>query len=508
VTALEIEPAILEASRAFDQVNNRPLSDPRLRVVIDDARSALLRERQSYDVIISEPSNPWLTGSSNLFTLEFLQTGRNRLRHQGVFAQWFHLYGLHSDLIKTFLRTFHSVFPHVLVFQISVGDLLLLGSDAPLSMDLPRIAERLQQPQVRADLARVQVESLEDLLMRFRFGERELAAWAGSGPLNSDDRPILEFEAPKSLNEDTLLANAEEVLAAYSGLTRYLSPRTATDQALISSVSLQALRRGEQSAARMFARELRGEDDSAAAGWLLGELAWREERFRDAAQHWLHGAAGDPQCSACVFSGALLLQQQGQFAEANLLLAGTHNEPWALLLRGINRFYLGDRAGSLSDFQQARDAGLPGPPHIRAILEERVPSLRLIADFYAAEIGARNGIPAGSAESAFRQTLVEWRAQLLAKPPLQAWEEVVRGLEFHAQRAGTAAAERSLIARVNADVLEPLKEYNYGIRRALLGDLAGASQHFREATRRIDDPEGRARLQHSIQIVTRSTSLE
>jgi spermidine synthase len=137
VDAFEIEPSVVEASRFFEPINGRPLADPRVRLILGDARSELRREARSYDLIISEPSNPWLTGVANLFTREFFELAAARLRPDGILCQWFHLYGMSEESTRSLLATFRRVFPHALVFK--DRDLILLGSRRPVSFDLARM---------------------------------------------------------------------------------------------------------------------------------------------------------------------------------------------------------------------------------------------------------------------------------------------------------------------------------------------------------------------------------
>src|SRR5262249_8136515 len=132
VTCVELEPTTVAASRYFEHVNNRPLNDPRLHLIIDDARSYLRGNPERYDLIISEPSHPWVPGVANLFTEEFFSLGRNRLNDGGLFVQWLQVYQLSNDNLRSVLATFHKVFPYVTVFRVGGEakgkDLLLMGS--------------------------------------------------------------------------------------------------------------------------------------------------------------------------------------------------------------------------------------------------------------------------------------------------------------------------------------------------------------------------------------------
>ena len=109
---VEIEPATWEAAPWFASFSEPLRRDPRFELVIRDGRNHLLRARQPYDLVVSEPSNPWITGVSNLFTREFLESARDRLAPGGLFAQWFHYYNLAPADVKVEVKTFLSVFDH------------------------------------------------------------------------------------------------------------------------------------------------------------------------------------------------------------------------------------------------------------------------------------------------------------------------------------------------------------------------------------------------------------
>ncbi|HHO54054.1 MAG TPA: hypothetical protein ENK18_25080 [Deltaproteobacteria bacterium] len=189
LTVVELEPAVIEASRYFDAVSGAPLADPRTKLWIDDARAVLTRSSQRWDVIISEPSNPWITGVSSLFTLEYWQLVRRHLAPGGVACQWIQLYGMGPDELRGLLRTFLEVFPDaVLVETIEGSDVLLLGGTGggwPAALE-PRPL----------------------------LGPAALARVAGAGWLNTDDRPRVEWAAPRWLHYDTGPMNAEALRSA------------------------------------------------------------------------------------------------------------------------------------------------------------------------------------------------------------------------------------------------------------------------------------------------------
>jgi spermidine synthase len=220
---LELESGVLKASRYFDDVNNRPLSDSRTEAVTADGRNYLTMTDRHFDVIISEPPNPWITGVSNLFTREFFEAARKRLGPKGILGQWLELYTLPPDDLRAILASFTSVFPHVQIFStIEESDLVVLGSDAPLPLDLPALQRRMSRPEVARDLARVDIHEVADLISYFKIGEKEIRALAAGSTLNTDDNMRIEFSAPRYLPIDTGSLNRELLDASTAGPVPYL----------------------------------------------------------------------------------------------------------------------------------------------------------------------------------------------------------------------------------------------------------------------------------------------
>ncbi len=196
---VELEPATIDASRYFEHVNNRPLADPRLRLIIDDARTYLRVKSTRYDVIVSEPSHPWVPGVANLFTREFFELGSARLADHGVFVQWVQIYQLSTESLRSVLATYYSVFPHVMVFRVGGADkgkdLILLGSLSPLSLD--RIQERLTDQRIAAELGRVGLKSEGDVREWYVCDELRLAPAVAGAVINTDDNMHIETRVPR-----------------------------------------------------------------------------------------------------------------------------------------------------------------------------------------------------------------------------------------------------------------------------------------------------------------------
>jgi len=218
IDVVELEPAVVEASRFFAAENRGVLRDPRVRVLIGDARNVILAGSARYDVVSSEPSNPWIAGMANLFSAEFYRLVRDRLADGGVMVQWVHGYALFPRELKMIVNTFLAVFPHATLWHVRGGDYLLVGAVSPVTLDYAVLERRMAaSAQAREDLAAIGVSSPADLLTFFVLDEADLAAFAKGAPLNTDDRPLLEFAAPTALYADTAGENHRLVRQARSG---------------------------------------------------------------------------------------------------------------------------------------------------------------------------------------------------------------------------------------------------------------------------------------------------
>ncbi len=210
VECVELEPATIKGSRFFEHVNNRPLADPRLNLIIDDARTYLQVTPKQYDLIVSEPSHPWVPGTANLFTREFFELGRDRLAENGVFVQWLQIYQLSTDSLRSVLATYASVFPHLLVFRVGGAtegkDLLLLGGLQPISWE--KVSERMNEPRIAAELRRLGVDEEADLKAWFICDELRLRPELEGAVINTDDNMHIETTVPREAFRPLMSENA------------------------------------------------------------------------------------------------------------------------------------------------------------------------------------------------------------------------------------------------------------------------------------------------------------
>ena len=201
--------AVMRAAPLFAPWNRGVHTNALARVWRQDGRTLLKLSPRRYDVIISEPSNPWMVGIGSVFSREFFELAARRLKDDGVMAQWFHLYEMHDGIVALVLRTFGAVFPHVEIWDVSGGDIILLGSRRPWPSTLESYRRVFAREQPRQDLAAIGLGTPEALWARQLTSQRTAFAIPGEGPLQSDAFPVLEYEAPRAfyLGQKSLLLN-------------------------------------------------------------------------------------------------------------------------------------------------------------------------------------------------------------------------------------------------------------------------------------------------------------
>jgi spermidine synthase len=231
VDVMEISPEVVEASAFFAVENRQALQDPRLRLLVGDGRSHLQLSRDRYDVIVSEPSNPWIAGVAALFTREFFEAARARLSPGGVLCQWANAYNISDTDLRAIVGTFHSVFPHGTVWLVGGDDVLLLASDGPLDERLGRIAEHLRRPGVAEDLASVAVLDAFSIWSLFVGGPDDLGRYAAGADVLIDDTMRLEFSTPRELHNQRAGGNVIALTALYSEATAPAAVRQARTRA-------------------------------------------------------------------------------------------------------------------------------------------------------------------------------------------------------------------------------------------------------------------------------------
>jgi len=215
VDVVEIEPAVIEAARLFARENRDALRDPRVHVVVGDARNVLLAGERRWDVIVSEPSNPWIGGMATLFTEEFYALARSRLAPGGVMVQWVDGYTLRPEDFKMIVKTFRTAFPATTIWNAQgAADFILVGAVEPRPLDLGQAQARWEaSTRMREDLERLGFRAPWAFLADFLLAEPDAARLTLGADLNTDDALPLEFSAPRSLHADTAATNYRMVRA-------------------------------------------------------------------------------------------------------------------------------------------------------------------------------------------------------------------------------------------------------------------------------------------------------
>jgi predicted membrane-bound spermidine synthase len=341
VRVVEIEPAVLQMDSLFRHVNDTVLARPNVTAVVDDARSALQLGRERYDVIVSEPSNPWVAGVATLYTPEFFRIVRRRLEDNGVFCQWIQLYQLPLPIVAGIVRNLRDVFPHIEVWFAESHDLMVLASPRPLAYDRAWLARLVGPRGALGEIGRewLGIDEPDQYFGRRLLGDSGVARLVQRAQFaHSDNRPRLEFVAARRFLDagaspevfDSLVA-----IAASSGggpvpllLVRTLSGRR-TDAGVLPY--LDAARRAQPDVADWTVRTALvrlGMGDTTYADSVLGRVLVRGPRG-DAllARGVIATARSQPRAHA-LLTAALASGGDTAQARAALALLATRAERW------------------------------------------------------------------------------------------------------------------------------------------------------------------------------------
>ncbi len=250
---IDINKQVVQASAFFTPWNNDVLSNPKTGLIIQDGRAHIELTNRRYDVIISEPSNPWMAGLATLFTYEFFSRLKNRLEEDGIFCQWVHAYQMDWRNFSLIGRTFGEVFPNsLLVVNDPTGkgtDYLLVGFKGEKRLDIDTAARNLPYAQQSKNFTMLNHKLFYNLIV-----SEDIPKLFGSGPINSDNRPELEFAAPKLMNfydpaiSENILAKkwlsretkdiSQEVLTSIDGQIDFVAYALSFDKLFIELVDL------------------------------------------------------------------------------------------------------------------------------------------------------------------------------------------------------------------------------------------------------------------------------
>jgi spermidine synthase len=200
VDCIEISPAGARAAEHFTAANGGILKDPRIRLRIGDGRNAVQFAKEPYDVIVSQPSNLWISGMSNLFTREFFAMASKRLTPDGVFCQWVQAYRMPLDDFRSILRTFFEVFPEGSFWEIFPGqDYILLGSPTSIRIPWAELEARLAAPGLKEHFDGLHVPGAAGLLGHYVAGAKDVRIAVATAPLLTDDQSTIEYSTSRAM---------------------------------------------------------------------------------------------------------------------------------------------------------------------------------------------------------------------------------------------------------------------------------------------------------------------
>jgi spermidine synthase len=286
VDVVELEPAILHVAEVCSPVNHNVLANPKVHVIIGDGREFLQTTAASYDLVFSEPSNPYRAGVASLFTREFYEAVAQRLNDHGVFSQWVQAYEVEAQTLRTVYATLGAVFPSVETWEVKQGhDLLLTARRQPQPHDLALLQTRVESEPYRSALARVWgVSGVEGLYTGFVANEglADVLRQAAGLRINTDDRTRIEFEFARMLGrEGPFLIDELRSLAAVRHYDRPPLVGGSLDWARVEEL------RTVRAVAEGLAPAMPTSADQALHQRILARQAYASGNLGEARQHWL-----------------------------------------------------------------------------------------------------------------------------------------------------------------------------------------------------------------------------
>ncbi len=358
LVTIEIEPRVIDASYVYYPANARVFDDPRSHIVIGDAKSYFAHAGVRYDLILSEPSNPWVSGTASLFSLEFYDQIRRYLSEEGVFGQWFQLYETSDEMVTSVLAALHASFPAFRGYLVGEHDLMIVAT----------VADSLPDPDwsllddlgFRADLAhvpRIRAEHLDALQV---FTRAELTPLLeGWETPNSDYRPVLDLGSERTRFLDTsaegvsgLVSNRFRIAAALGGWRRPLASFEDTPITVLGPL----MARSRAVRARRAVTAAEEADDPALAGFAQGvaralTLLWQPPAETTETDRWAAWVYAFVTTEAILHAGSAGYEDTAFYARVLSILEEAEVPPEVetvvAFLRGLAGW----------DFEQAARAG-------------------------------------------------------------------------------------------------------------------------------------------------------
>jgi spermidine synthase len=224
VDVVELEPIITKVAEMCGPVNREVMKNAKVNLIFGDAREVLLTSQQQYDLIVSEPSNPYRSGIASLYTKEFYAAVAKRLKREGSFSQWVQSYEVDGQTIRTIYNTLSSVFPYIEAWETEKNDLLFVCSQQEIPYRVDLLRSRIKEEPFRTALAVAWgVTDLEGFLARYVAGAPFAKKISTEGQkadlINTDNRTLIEFTFSRTLGKEQIfspdiLRNAAQTIQA------------------------------------------------------------------------------------------------------------------------------------------------------------------------------------------------------------------------------------------------------------------------------------------------------
>ncbi|TDJ49324.1 MAG: tetratricopeptide repeat protein [Nitrospina sp.] len=193
VDSLELSASVIHAAAIFKEENHDVINNPKVHITLEDGRNFLLTTQKKFDVITGEPPPPRTAFTVNLYTQDFYELARAKLKPGGIMAQWVPLHSQSAREVDMHFKTFLAVFPHAIAWMSVANEILLIGSDRPIELGFEKLKKRLAEPEVRAALDAIQIPDVYSFLSNIWFFEEEMNQLAAGQPLITDNHPRIEF---------------------------------------------------------------------------------------------------------------------------------------------------------------------------------------------------------------------------------------------------------------------------------------------------------------------------
>ncbi len=317
---VEIEPAVVEAASYLAPLNRGVLRDPRVHVTFDDARNFLFTARDKYDLIVSEPSNPWIAGVATLFTREFYAAARERLAPGGIFVQWMQAYSLYPEDLRMLFGTFLTEFQGATLWHGDAPDMILMAPSPEPAAMLERARRLHDSRRVRDDFKQLGLEDPAGIFGFYLLDDAGLRRFAAGAEINTDDRTLLEYHAPRSLLVHGLEdKNREAILAEQTNPLPANFPAEERDAAM-ASAAVTSANQDDADAADRFLLALDNHPATATVDTIRGRAALARSNYTTALYAFDAALALDPDSADAAWGLAEANRRFGNNEKARQLL--------------------------------------------------------------------------------------------------------------------------------------------------------------------------------------------